>query len=193
LLAVSSNAVNALGLGLATVLALVCTNAAIAMLRALLRREIRIPAFVTVIAAVVTSIELAMHAWLPELHRVLGLFLPLIVTNCAILGRAEAFASRNTPARAALDGLGAGLGFLAVLLLLGILREAIGRGSVFAGAGPVLGLPGLELTLLPGYRGFLVAALPPGAFVLLGLLVASRQFIQQRRAQPQPSAREAPA
>ena len=175
LLAVSNSAVNALGMGLATMLALTCTNTAIASLRRLTRKEIRIPAFVMVIAAVVTSIELAMHALLPDLHRVLGLFLPLIVTNCAIMGRAEAFASRTDPARAALDGLAVGAGFLLVLLALGAARELIGKGSLFAGAGALHGLPSIELTLSAD-GGLLIALLPPGAFILLALLIAARQF-----------------
>ena len=175
LLAVSNSLVSALGLGLATVLALTATNACIASLRRLTGRDVRIPVFVTVIACVVTAIELAMRAWLPALHSVLGLFIPLIVTNCALLGRAEAFASRHDPLRAALDGFAVGVGFLLVLLLLGGLREALGRGTVFAGAGDLLGLPQLEWTLLPGYRGFLLATLPVGAFFLLALLIAARQ------------------
>lgn len=175
LLAVSSTLVNALGLGLATVLALIFTNAAVASVRRFTGRDVRIPVFITVIAAVVTSIELAMRAWMPALHGVLGLFIPLIVTNCALLGRAEAFAARNSPMRAALDGAAIGTGFLLVLLALGGLREVIGHGTVFAGAGALLGLPALEWTVLPGYRGFLLAALPAGAFFLLALLIAARQ------------------
>mgnify|MGYP001076740504 FL=1 len=182
LLAVSSTAVNALGLGLATLVALTATNTAIALIRRLTSAEVRIPAFVMVIAAVVTSIELAMHAFLPALHAVLGIFLPLIVTNCAILGRAEALASRTDPARAALDGFAMGLGFLGVLLLLGLLREGIGQGSLFADAGRLLGLPWLELDF--STHRFLIAALPPGAFVLLGLLIAARQAWLQRRTRP---------
>lgn len=179
LLAVSSTAVNALGLGLATLLALTATNTAISLIRRLTASEVRIPAFVMVIAAVVTSIELGMHAYLPALHAVLGIFLPLIVTNCAILARAEAKASRTDPARAALDGFAMGLGFLGVLLLLGLLREGLGQGSLFAGAGALLGLPALELNF--SAHRFLIAALPPGAFVLLGLLIAARQAWLQRR------------
>lgn len=175
LLAVSTNAVNALGLGLATVLALTATNTAISALRGLTQREVRIPAFVMIIAAIVTAIELSMHAWLPALHAVLGLFLPLIVTNCAIMARAEAFASRNAPARAALDGFAVGLGFLGALFALGALREGIGQGTLFAGAGTLLGLPALELRLADG--GFLLAVLPPGAFVLLALLIALKNRI----------------
>lgn len=181
LLAVSNNAVNALGLGLATVLALLVTNTAVAAIRKLTRRDVRIPAFIMVIAAVVTSIELAMRAFLPQLHAVLGLFIPLIVTNCALMGRAEAFASRNDPARAALDGLAIGLGFLWVLLLIGALRELIGEGSLFAGAGRLLGLPGLELAA-EGYPGFVLAILPVGAFLVLAGLVAIRQAWRLRAA-----------
>lgn len=180
LLAVSNNAVNALGLGLATVLALTLTNTAVAGIRRLTRRDVRIPAFVMVIAAVVTSIELAIRAWLPELHAVLGLFIPLIVTNCALMGRAEAFASRNSPPRAALDGFAIGLGFAWVLLLIGAVREIVGEGSLFAGAGRLLGLPALELAA-EGYPGFLLAVLPTGAFLVLACLVALRQGWRLRR------------
>jgi Na+-translocating ferredoxin:NAD+ oxidoreductase subunit E len=182
LLAVSNNAVNALGLGAATLLALASTNLAISVLRGLAGREIRIPAFVLVIAAVVTAIEIAMHAWLPQLHRVLGLFLPLIVTNCAIMARAEAFAARQRPLAALLDGLAVGTGFLAVLLVLGLLREGLGAGTLFAGAGTLLGLPSLEVSFAAQYRGFLLAALPPGAFMLLAVLIAARNRLQARAA-----------
>ena len=181
LLAVSNNAVNALGLGLATVLALTLTNAAVASVRRLTRRDVRIPGFVMIIAAVVTSIELAMRAWLPELHAVLGLFIPLIVTNCALMGRAEAFASRNSPGLAALDGFAVGLGFLWVLLAIGAVRELVGEGSLFAGAGRLLGLPALELSAA-GYPGFLLAVLPIGAFVVLAVLIAIRHAWRLRAA-----------
>ncbi|TXK65932.1 electron transport complex subunit E [Alkalisalibacterium limincola] len=179
LLAVSNNAVNALGLGIATVLALVATNTVVSMIRRITRRDVRIPAFVMVIASVVTTIELSMRAFLPELHAVLGLFVPLIVTNCAIMGRAEAFASRTDPARAALDGFAIGIGFLWVLLAIGVTRELLGAGTVFAGAGALLQMPWLELTAIPDYRGFLVALLPPGAFVVLALLIALRNRLQR--------------
>lgn len=174
LLAVSNNAVNSLGLGLATVVALTLTNAVVASLRRLTRRDVRIPAFVMIIAAVVTAIELSLRAWLPQLYQVLGLFVPLIVTNCAIMGRAEAFASRHRPALAALDGFATGIGFLWVLLALGAIRELIGSGSLFAGSGRLLSMPWLEWHLLSGYHGFLPAILPPGAFIVLALLIALR-------------------
>ena len=183
LLAVSNNAVNALGLGLATVLALTLTNTVVATIRRLTRRDVRIPAFVVVIAAVVTSIELAIRGWLPELHAVLGLFIPLIVTNCALMGRAEAFASRNHPGRAAIDGFAIGLGFLWVLLVIGAVRELVGEGSLFAGAGKLLGLPALELSA-PGYPGFLLAVLPIGAFLVLAGLIAMRQALRLHRGAP---------
>lgn len=179
LLAVSNNAVNALGLGLASLLALTLTNTVVASLRRLSRRDVRIPAFVTIIASVVTAIELSLRAWLPELYQVLGLFVPLIVTNCAIMGRAEAFASRHNPARAALDGFAFGLGFLWVLLLIGVVRELVGTGTVFAGSGTMLGMPWLELTVLGDYHGFLPAILPPGAFIVLALLIALRNRRQR--------------
>ncbi|MBP6627582.1 MAG: electron transport complex subunit RsxE, partial [Arenimonas sp.] len=159
--------------------ALTLTNAAVASLRKLTRRDVRIPAFVMIIAAVVTSIELAMRAFLPDLHAVLGLFIPLIVTNCALMGRAEAYASRHDPARAALDGFAIGLGFLWVLLVLGAMREAVGHGSLFAGAGDLLGLPGLEF-VIAGYPGFLLAVLPIGAFLTLATMIAIRQAWRQR-------------
>ena len=184
LLAVSNNAVNALGLGLATVVALTLTNAAVASLRRVTRRDVRIPAFVMIIAAVVTAIELSLRAWLPQLYQVLGLFVPLIVTNCAIMGRAEAFAARHDPARAALDGFAIGLGFLWVLLALGAIRELIGTGSLFAGSGRLLSLPGLEWHLLPEYHGFLPAILPPGAFIVLALLIALRNRRLRKRPTP---------
>jgi electron transport complex protein RnfE len=180
LLAVSGNAVNALGLGVATLLALVLTNTAVSSLRRFTGRDVRIPAFVMVIAAVVTAIELAMRAWFPALHGVLGLFIPLIATNCALMGRAEAFASRHDPARAALDGFATGAGFLWVLLAIGAIREAIGEGTLFAGAGALLRWPGLELHWR-GYPGFLLAVLPIGAFLVLAALVALRQHLHARR------------
>lgn len=184
LLAVSTNAVNALGLGLATVLALTVTNTTIALLKPWIRPEIRIPAYVLVIAAAVSAVDLAMQAWLPALHGVLGLFIPLIVTNCAVLARAEAFAARAPVGRAALDGLAMGAGFLAVLLAIGALRELLGHGTLFAGAGALLGdwARGVELTVVPGYRGLLLAVLPPGAFIVLALLIAARNAWRAHRA-----------
>lgn len=182
LLAVSGTVVNAIGLGLATTLTLLCSNLAVSALRGLFRPEIRIPAYVLIIASVVTVIQLLMQAWFHDLYRVLGIFIPLIVTNCAILGRAEAFASRNPPAAAALDGLGTGLGFCFALVLLGTLREIVGHGTLFRQAGLMFGRIGesLQLTIVPDHPGFLLAMLPPGAFIGLGLLIAGRQWLDRR-------------
>lgn len=183
LLAVSNTAVNALGLGLATVAVLALTNLAISLLRAQIDAEIRIPAQIVVIAATVTVVELAMHAWASELYRVLGLFIPLIVTNCAVMGRAEAFAARQPPLRALLDGVAVGFGFAWVLLAIGAIRELLGQGTLFAGAGRFFGAwaAPLEITLLDGYRGFLPALLPMGAFVVLAFLIAAKNALDARR------------
>lgn len=182
LLAVSNSAINALGLGVATVLVLTLTNVAISLLRRFASDDMRIPAYVVVIAATVTCVELAMNAWLHEMYRVLGIFIPLIVTNCAVMGRAEAFAARNPPARAALDGFAVGCGFLAVLFAIGCVREVVGHGTLFHGAANLLGawaLP-LEITVIDGYRGFLPAVLPLGAFIVLALLIAGKNALDAR-------------
>jgi electron transport complex protein RnfE len=183
LLAVSSTVVNALGLGLATTLTLMCSNLAVSLARGLLRPEIRIPAYVLIIASVVTVVQLLMQAWFHDLYRMLGIFIPLIVTNCAIIGRAEAFASRNRPLPALADGLATGLGFCIALLALGAVREIVGRGTLFTQARLLFGEFGdsLELTLIPDHPGFLIAILPPGAFIGLGLLIAGRNWLDSRR------------
>lgn len=187
LLAVSSTVINALGLGLATTLTLVISNLCVSLLRGLLRPEIRIPAFVLIIASAVTAIELLMRAYWHDLFLVLGIFIPLIVTNCAIIGRAEAFASRNAPLAAVADGLGTGLGFCLTLVLLGSVREIVGRGSLFADAHLLLGEAGswLSVQVIPNHPGFLLAILPPGAFIGLGLLVAGRNWLESRPAKSQ--------
>ena len=179
LLAVSGTVVNAIGLGLATTLTLVFSNLAVSMARRVLRPEIRIPAYVLIIASVVTVIQLLMQAWFHDLYRVLGIFIPLIVTNCAIIGRAEAFASKNAPLPSVIDGLATGLGFCLALVALGALREVIGRGTLMSQAGLMFGELGesLQLTLIPDYSGFLLAMLPPGAFIGLGLLIAGRNWL----------------
>ncbi|MEE4295711.1 MAG: electron transport complex subunit E [Wenzhouxiangella sp.] len=177
LLAVTNTAINGLGLGLATMAVLVCSNLAVSMLRGTLVPEVRIPAFVLIIATLVTVIDLSLQAWLNDLSRTLGIFVPLIVTNCTILARAEAFASRQRPLAALQDGLAQGLGFGLVLFSLGAGREIIGQGSLFADADLLLGdwAQGLTIDLLPEGYGFLLAMLPPGAFIGLGLLIALRQ------------------
>ena len=184
LLAVTNTVVNGLGLGLATILTLVFSNLAVSLARGLLRPEIRIPAYVLIIASVVTVIQLLMQAWLYDLYRVLGIFIPLIVTNCAIIGRAEAFASRNAPLPSVADGFATGFGFCLVLVALGALREVIGRGTLMSQAGlmfPDLGAS-LQLTVIHDHPGFLLAVLPPGAFFSLALLIAGKNLLDTRRA-----------
>ena len=174
LLAVSTSVANALGLGLATILVLVTSNAIAAVAGPRVPREVRLAVFVVTIAAAVTSVELAMAAWWPALHASLGIFLPLIVTNCLVLARAESFASREPLPRALIDGLAMGLGFQLVLLALGASRELLGRGSLGADLHLLFGerFSHLGWQLFPEDHGLLIALLPPGAFVLLGLMLA---------------------
>ncbi len=183
LLAVTNSLVNGLGLGLATTLTLVTTNVIVSGIRNLVRPEVRIPVYVLVIASVVTVIELAMNAWFHDLYKILGIFIPLIVTNCAIIGRAESFASKQTVDRAFIDGLAMGVGFTLVLVSLGGLRELVGQGTLFAQAHLMFGELGraMAITLIDDYRGFLLAILPPGAFIGLGLLIALMNVINARR------------
>ncbi len=185
LLAVTNTTVNGLGLGLATTLVLVASNLIVSLIRNIVRPEIRLPAFVMIIASLVTAIELAMNAWFHDLYNILGIFIPLIVTNCAILGRAESFAVKNTPLPAVVDGLAMGLGFCSVLVVLGGLREAIGSGTLFANASLMFGewANVLTVTLVEDYRGFLLAILPPGAFIGLGVLIAIKNVLDSRSAQ----------
>jgi len=186
LLAVSNTVVNALGLALATLFTIVMTNSTVALTRPLLAREIRIPIFVLVIAGTVTAVDRVMAAYWFELHRELGIFVPLIITNCMILGRAEVFASRNPLPAAALDGLTRGLGFMAALLALGGLRELIGHGTLLRGADTLFGpgAAGATIRLAPADWQFLVAMLPPGAFIGLGLLVALHRWLSLRWSTP---------
>ncbi len=186
LLAVTGTVVNGLALGIATMLTLMVSNLSVSLLRGLLKPEIRIPAFVLIIASVVTVIELLMHAWFYDLYRVLGIFIPLIVTNCAIIGRAEAFASRNAVLPSLVDGFATGLGFCLTLVLLGALRELAGHGTLLAGANMLFGDwgRGLTLAIVPNHPGFLLAILPPGAFFGLALLIAARNAWQDRKTVP---------
>jgi len=184
-LAVTSGATQGLGMGMATVAVLVASNALVALLRGLITAEVRIPAFVLIIATLVTMVDLVMNAWLHELHKVLGLFIPLIVVNCLILGRAESFASKNSVVWSALDGLAMGAGFTLALTLLGALREIGGSGTVFAGAsnllGPAMGV--LEMRVYPG-DGALVMILPAGGFIVLGLMIAAKRAMDARKPAP---------
>ena len=185
LLAVTSTVINGIGLGIATLITLVLSNTIVSLIRDFVRKEVRLPVFVLIIASLVTIIELAMKALFYDLYLVLGIFIPLIVTNCAIIGRAEGFASRNPVGPAALDGLMMGTGFLVVLALLGGLREVIGFGTLFANAHLMFGAgaEALEITLNPDYGGFLLAILPPGAFFGLAALIVVKNWIDLRPAE----------
>ena len=191
LLAVTTTAVNGLGMGAASAFVLTASNVLVSLLRPILARQLRIPMFVIVIATLVTAVDLFMNAYLHELHKVLGLFIPLIVTNCAVLGRAEAFASRNGVLASAVDGLSMGLGFTGALVAIGAIREVVGSGTLFSGADLLLGPAAavLELRVLPGTAGFLLGVLPPGGFFALALLLGLKQQLAAReRKSPRPAA-----
>lgn len=188
LLAVSGSVVNALGLAIATLLVMVGTSTTISLIRHQVPSAVRLPAFVMVIAAFVTCAELLMAAFAYSLYQVLGIFIPLIVTNCAILGRADAFASRQPVLPAAIDGFMMGLGFGAVLVLLGALRELLGQGTLFSDMALLFGpiATNWQLTFIDDYQ-FLFFVLPPGAFFVAGLLIALKNLLDQHfaaRARP---------
>jgi electron transport complex protein RnfE len=182
LLAVTGTATNGLGMGLATLSVMIATGFSVALLRGIITPEVRIPVFVLIIATIVTLVDMAMNAWLHDLHKILGLFIPLIVTNCAILGRAEAFSSRNNVVPSIVDGLMMGAGFTLSLVLLGAVREIIGTGTLFANASLLLGnaFSFMELTIIPDYKGFLLMILPPGGFLVLGFLLAGKRILDAR-------------
>jgi electron transport complex protein RnfE len=182
LLAVTSTTINGIGLGLATMVTLILSNTLVSLIRGFIRSEVRLPVFVLIIACVVTVIELLMKAFFYDLFLVLGIFIPLIVTNCAIIGRAEGFASRNPVGASALDGFMMGLGFLAVLALLGAMREVIGSGTLLAHADLMFGesAKALTITFSEDYSGFLLAILPPGAFFGLAILIAVKNVMGVR-------------
>lgn len=159
-LATTTSAQNGMSMGLATMFVLICSNIAISLIKNLTPDKVRIPVFVVVIASFVTVLQICLKAYLPEVNKSLGLFIPLIVVNCIILGRAEAFACKNNPVASLFDGLGIGLGFTIALTLLGIVREVLGAGSIFG------------VTLLPETYNILLFILPPGAFITLGFLIA---------------------
>lgn len=182
LLAVTGSIVNALGLGLATLLVLVGSNVAVSLIRKTVSDAIRLPAFVMIIASFTTATELLMKAYTYELFQILGIFIPLIVTNCAILGRADAFACKNKVLPSAYDGFMMGIGFMAVLLCVGAIRELLGSGTLLADMHLIFGEAARSwIILLPeGYPGFLVAVLPPGAFIVTGFLIAIKNVIDAR-------------
>ena len=183
LLAVSGTVVNALGLGIATFFVLVGSNVAVSLIRNHVQDAVRLPAFVMIIASFTPTAELIMQALTFELYQILGIFIPLIVTNCIILGRAEGFARKNTVWRSFVDGAMMGVGFTAILVMLGVIREIIGQGTLFAGMDLLFGpiAANWKLVIIPNYSQFLFAVLPPGAFVALGLLIAGKNVIDSRR------------
>lgn len=184
LLAVTNTAINGLGLGIATVLTLTASNITVSLIRKMVPTEVRIPVFIVLIASFVTLIEMLMKAFYYDLYLILGIFIPLIVVNCQVLGRAEAFASKQPVDRAFLDGLMTGLGFTFALTLLGGLREFLGHGTLFAHADLMFGQAGQWITIkfFENYQDFLLAVLPPGAFFGLALLIALKNVIDKRLA-----------
>jgi electron transport complex protein RnfE len=183
-LAVTTSGTNGLGMGLATTAVLVVSNVLVALIRDFVSPQVRIPVFVVLIATLVTLVDMSLNAWLHDLYKVLGLFIALIVVNCAILGRAEAFASKSPVLASALDGLGMGLGFTLALTLIGLVRELLGGGTLFSQASLLLG-PGfafLETTVVPNYGGVLLMILPPGGFLVLGFILAAKRIADARAA-----------
>lgn len=180
LLAVSSSVVNALGLGLATLLVLTTTNSVVSLIRHYVSDAVRLPAFVMIIASAVTCIELLMKAYTYELYQILGLFIPLIVTNCAVLGRADAFASKNTLLPSAIDGFMMGMGFLLVLVCVGAVRELLGTGHLFADMQLLFGesARSWQLNIFgDNFPNVIFALLPPGAFIVVGFLIAAKNTV----------------
>lgn len=186
-MAVTTSGTNGLGMGLATTAVLVVSNVLISAIRNFVSDQVRIPIFIVVIATLVTLIDMALNAWAHELYKVLGLFIALIVVNCAILGRAEAFASKNGVLASAVDGLAMGLGFTFALTLMGLVRELIGSGTLFSQASLLLGpaFAFLEVKLIPNYGGVLMMILPPGGFLVLGLLLVLKRQLERRQARIQ--------
>lgn len=170
-LAVTTSGKNGMGMGLATAAVLVCANVAVSALRNVIPSKVRIPAFIVVIATFVTIVDLVMAGYVPGLHKQLGLFIPLIVVNCVILGRAEAWASKNGMVSSAVDGISMGLGFTLGLVILGCVREFFGSGAIFG-----------QVLLGASYKPLLIMILPPGAFIALGFLLAAMNVYEQRRA-----------
>ncbi|AKX50873.1 electron transport complex subunit E [Thiopseudomonas alkaliphila] len=194
LLGTSNSTVNALGLAIATALVLMFSNAAVSLIRHSVTPAVRLPAFVMIIAALTTCIELLMQAFTYELYQILGIFIPLITTNCIILGRAEAFAAKNDVLSASYDGFIMGVGFGLVLIIIGATRELLGTGVLFDNMHLLLGGQAEQWrwVVFPNYQGFLLAILPPGAFIVLGLLIALKNaiddFVAARSVQSTPEA-----
>jgi electron transport complex protein RnfE len=185
ILAVSSSVVNGVSLGIATAIVMALSGAAIAPIRQIVPNEARIPVFILIIAVLVTVIQFAMNAYMYSLYVVLGIFIPLIVTNCIVLARIEAFAAKNPTLQSALDGFAMGLGLTAVLAVLGGIREIFGHGTLLSGIDLVFGdaAKSMVITVVPNYHGFLLAILPPGAFITLGMLIAGKNWLNLRAEQ----------
>ena len=183
ILAVSSTVVNGVSLGLATAVVMALSGAAISPIRNYVPNEIRIPVFILIIAVLVTVVQYLMNAYMYSLYVVLGIFIPLIVTNCIVLARIEAFASKNPVGASAMDGFAMGLGLTAVLAVLGGMREVIGHGTLFSGIDLALGeaTKSWVIHVIPNYHGFLLAILPPGAFIGLGCLIAGKNWLNLRK------------
>lgn len=183
-LAVTTTAVNGISLGLATALVMAASNGTVSPVRKLVPSEIRVPVFILIIAALVSVIDMSINAFAHPLHKVLGIFIPLIVVNCIVLARVESFAAKNTFAPSILDGFMMGIGLTLVLGLLGGMREVIGKGTLFSGLDLVFGPAAKQfvLSVIPDYHGFLLAVLPPGAFLGLGALIALRNWAEIRNA-----------
>ena len=186
ILAMSTSFVNGVSLGIATIVVMSLSGAVTAALRNLIPYEIRIPVFILIIAALVTVLDLAMNAWLHSLYAVLGIFIPLIVTNCIVLARIEAFAAKNGVLSSAVDGAAMGGGLVVVLGMLGTIREFIGTGAIFNGIDTVIPGTSAIQVLSADYPGFLIAILPPGAFITLGCLIALRNWSEMRAAKRKP-------
>ncbi|MBV2091360.1 MAG: electron transport complex subunit E [Candidatus Thiodiazotropha sp. (ex Ctena orbiculata)] len=195
LLAVTGTATNGLGMGLATTVVMVASGLLISLLRGIITPQVRIPVFVLIIAVLVTLVDMSMNAWVHDLHKVLGLFIPLIVTNCAILGRAESFASRNTVVKSMYDGLMMGIGFTFAMVLLGAAREILGSGTLFNNAAQLLGSWAqlIEITLIEDYKGFLLIILPPGGFLVMGFILAMKRLVDRKIAEREQKATDVSA
>jgi electron transport complex protein RnfE len=184
-MAVTSSATNGLGMGLATTAVLLTSNMIISSIRNIVSEEVRIPVYIVIIATLVTLVDVSMNAWAHDLYKVLGLYIALIVANCAVLGRAEAFAAKNPVLPSGMDGLMMGLGFTFALTTIGAVREIIGAGTLFADAHLLMGqaFSFMELKIIPNYKGFLLMILPPGGFLVLGFLIAGKRVIDRNRAE----------
>jgi len=181
-MAVTTSGTNGLGMGLATTAVLLLANMIISSLRHWISPQVRIPVFIVLIAALVTVVDMALNAYLHDLYKVLGMYIALIVANCAVLGRAEAFAARQPVLASGLDGLSMGLGFTFALTLIGLIRELFGAGTLFSQASLLLGpsFAFMEMTVVHDYGGFLLMILPPGGFLVLGLLLAGKRLLESR-------------